>query len=110
MSRTARTGTRHTPGNWRAGYVDEADRKNQMIVRAEDVDGQPYIAICPNPLCGNLEANAQLIAAAPDMLEAIKAFLLSYEGIDAQTYHPQVFADVLQSLRAAVAKAEGEAE
>lgn len=64
----------HTPGPWRAGYLDEKDRAERMIVRAEQVDGQPYVAICPNPLVGSHGANARLIAAAPALLAACEAW------------------------------------
>jgi hypothetical protein len=64
-----------TKGPWRAGYVDEEDRKERMVVRAERVDGQPYVAICPRPLVGSHEANAALIAAAPTMRDLLKEWL-----------------------------------
>ena len=96
--------SKHTPGKWRAGYLDEADRKNQMIVRAEDVDGQPYIAICPNPVCGDLEANAQLIAAAPDLLAVCKWSLEHFEGGGPE------LVPITERLRAAIAKAKGKKE
>lgn len=59
---------------------------------------------------GEHEANARLIAAAPDLLAALKALLreepLTYEGsTDAKLY---CSVDALAAARAAIAKAEGE--
>ena len=70
----------HTPGPWRAGYVNESDRKERMLVRAECGDGQPYVAICPAP---NQEGNARLIAAAPDLLAAVEEYLAQQDRIEA---------------------------
>jgi hypothetical protein len=50
-------------------------------------------------------ANARLIAAAPDMLAALKAFLLGAPS-DAQLAEV-VGEDVIREARAAIAKAEG---
>lgn len=51
---------------------------------------------------GEAEANARLIAAAPDLLAALKAMLNRYGD---KTEHP--FCDASISARAAIAKAEG---
>jgi hypothetical protein len=60
---------KHTPGPWRAGFQDEMSRSVEMNVRAEGVDGQPWVAICRCNFGGiDIEANARLIAAAPDLL------------------------------------------
>ena len=92
-----------TPGPWRAEFPDE--------ISVRDDDGG-RIAILAN-LKGRLgmkgrrdtsevEANARLIAAAPDLLESLKALLERYvlaignEGIECL------------KARAAIAKATGE--
>jgi hypothetical protein len=84
-----------------------------MFVRAESVDGQPYVAICPAPAVGSHEANARLIAAAPELLAALKDLLPYAEkhrrDADAESAgdrYPRIRA-ALERARAAVARAEG---
>jgi hypothetical protein len=61
------TDTQHTPGPW---TVAEDDINGQAIVRGRHTE----IATCWHHCLGSLEiqmrANARLIAAAPDLLEA----------------------------------------
>lgn len=54
-------------------------------------------------------ANANLIAAAPDLLAALKALLCSIDELDTDTPHISLvpLADALTVARAAIAKAEG---
>ena len=54
----------HTPGRLRAGYLDEKDRQQRMVLRAEDADGQPYVAVCLGGCVVSHEANAVRIVAA----------------------------------------------
>lgn len=54
----------HFPGRLRAGYHFEKDRQHEMIIRAEDIDDQPYVAILTNNGYGNHEENARRIVAA----------------------------------------------
>jgi hypothetical protein len=63
------------------------------------------------------QANAHLIAAAPDLLAAVKAHLLARDALENVhvpnlAINDQRFADIeitLESLKTAVAKAEGRA-
>jgi hypothetical protein len=73
---------KHTPGPWRAGYASEMERAVQMLVRAEQIDGQPYVAVVPSRGIGDHShmANARLIAAAPDLLMACIAAFKSKGG------------------------------
>ena len=48
-----------------------------------------------------MEANARLIAAAPELLEALKAFAYRFAG------YLQTDDDLWSTVRAAIAKAEG---
>jgi len=62
--------TRHTPGTWKA-YLAVADNApNYWIVSTRAFKGT-VTATCDN------EANAKLIAAAPDLLAACKARLIA---------------------------------
>jgi hypothetical protein len=47
----------------------------RMAVRAEELDGQPYLALLVEPTIGQMEANARLIAAAPELLQACRDVL-----------------------------------
>ncbi len=76
-----------------------------------DDDGKGVIANCPLPQAGGVfevSANARLIAAAPEMLEALIVAKSSLEtlGIDGWSEAPHL----LQIIRAAIAKALGTTE
>ncbi len=83
----------HTPGPWHV-----LNHSMQCIIRSENFEETfTNIAVTPG-LNGNAEANARLIAAAPDLLEACKSAL--DEGDDYVA---------MKKLKAAIAKAEGSA-
>ncbi len=52
---------------------------------------------------GNLEANARLIASAPDLLSALQRIESALE------HDPELYSDILSVARGAIAKAKGEA-
>ena len=92
----------HTPGPWRAvlTYVHSVREDRRTITSVADCGLTPRRA-------EEAQANARLIAAAPELLEACKAALVELEGLDAtfegldeSTY------ESLFILRAAIAKAE----
>lgn len=64
--------TKHTPGPWHVAYQD---RNGQSVVKGDHFE----IATCWHHCVGSIEkemhANARLIAAAPDLLEALKLAL-----------------------------------
>lgn len=66
---------------------------------------RPYMRICFLTSDGPTEANARLIAASPDLLEACRAVvkLHNYRGEDVDGF----VAEVEAQLKAAIAKAEG---
>jgi hypothetical protein len=86
---------KHTPGPW------SLDQSSQIsCVSAFDVNGE-FIGIAYMTL-PNHEANARLIAAAPDLLAALKQFEAFYPmGINLD------LDDAFRAARAAIAKAEG---
>ena len=55
------------------------------------------------------EANARLIAAAPELLEALKNFLngIDTHMVDISSPADELLADALRKMRAAIAKATG---
>ena len=104
----------HTPGNWVASCGQDF-----AVVLAPDSRIQP-VAVCHN-IYGSVEetidedkANARLIAAAPDLLAALRELADSTEAYtDAQDEggHPEAHVDRMilarRSARAAIARAEG---
>lgn len=104
--------TKHTPGPWKVCGLradSEAWRDGNII---SDVT-YDTIALCNKTastvmLDGQLEANARLIAAAPELLEALKA-LLAYDEQDAGCIPSHAHLDAQEDARAAIVKATGEA-
>ena len=100
--------TKHTPGPWR--YNIETGYRKIDVVTAENAN-----LIAELPFSGSMapEANARLIAAAPDMLEALEAVIGSHEALvikdkplpDAR--FETVSTEAIAAARAALAKAEG---
>lgn len=93
---------KHTPGPWAAheGTRDEfklsrSERTDHAWVVCTDSNGLPIAEMC----LGTPSANARLIAAAPEMLQALKDFVKLREG----DLGPD-----LEPLKAAIKKAEGE--
>lgn len=96
--------TKHTPGPWKwnkdqSGYYDELKSSSTDIVNMEWGVDQDGFGIINGIIIPNI-ADANLIAAAPDLLFAARQALMSLEeGYDA----PKIRDD----LRDAIAKAEG---
>jgi hypothetical protein len=103
--------SKHTPGPW---WVDGADlyRKDEINIKsvADHPNDERYVAAAIGGLNdGVQEANARLIAAAPDLLEALRIA----EGLVDDTCFQQDPANecwnTLRTVRAAIAKATGAA-
>jgi hypothetical protein len=58
---------------------------------------------------GQPEADARLIAAAPDLLAALQDTVQVFEGLDRAAELHETLYPVLANLRTAIAKAKGEA-
>lgn len=87
----------HTPGPWKAEY-SEGDEWD--VLAGESLP----IAYISGWACSSVEANARLIAAAPDLLAALKAarvFVAQRAG------YSDVADQTLVDVDAAIAKAEG---
>ena len=87
---------KHTPGPWnydRSGYSLYVNSGRELVT-ALSMDGKRL---------ETSEANARLIAAAPDMLNALMDFV-SYFGHD----NDNGLDEMLTNARAAIAKATGE--
>lgn len=83
--------TTHTPGPWRIGNAGKAIFPPQGIAMIADCAG-----------CDNARANARLIAAAPDLLAALKVL---HDAVDA-LYPGIMLPAELAIARAAIARAE----
>ncbi len=95
---------KHTPGPWSAG-----SRVNNFIDifhSQANVKGAITLALCRVQSRASWveesKANARLIAAAPDLLEALQNLLKVHEGEGGTRYHAGDIA------RAAIAKATGD--
>jgi hypothetical protein len=108
--------SKHTPAPW----VIDDDNRTYVGIAGEFADGHNYAIIAEtatHSLIGVREAiaNARLIAAAPDMLEALEK-LLEYEPSDRSEFRSDPKGDRefqtakadFASARAAIAKAKGE--
>lgn len=94
--------TQHTPGPWVQGKEDDF----KGIAITTPARGMAYVAIANVPVDytdrPEREANARLIAAAPELLEAAKA--VAQWCMQRPPIHPY---DGFKMLEAAIAKAEG---
>lgn len=89
--------SKHTPGPWKQHLVDETliVASDRTTVASTSIDYDK---------AETAEANARLIAAAPELLEALK-IARDYIGANLGTY-AQAGAD-FDKVSAAIAKAEG---
>jgi hypothetical protein len=105
--------TKHTKGPW--GLLDLATHDSIVVWQTKNPKRNLHIATCLDYASANKAAseaeferclaNAHLIAAAPEMLEALEsavAFFDAHKKTDGIDY------DVANELRAAIKKARGE--
>lgn len=107
-----KTEPKHTPGSW--NYTEHegvfgifSKESKEIPIATVDYEGDYFER--PNEAGtkhgGELEANARLIAAAPELLEALKAIREAYkEMFDVMPVAWQTFDNI---AKAAIAKAEG---
>jgi hypothetical protein len=88
--------SKHTPGPW---VLDQGVSSKVMLIDSKATNGAVgEIVDCRNP------ADARLIAAAPDLLEALK-YVLEDDGLI-----PRATAKTRAVVHAAIAKATGESK
>lgn len=102
----------HTPGPWRIGQAfkdDEGYREIAVMatVRGHDVCPATVVLQFPN-VPGMQEANAFLIAAAPDLLAALEQARMALAGY-LPAHSNAVTAAAIERATAVIAKATGEA-
>ena len=93
----------HTPGPWKL----KLGKGIQYTYLVADKKGQDIAnwAHYPNATKAQTKANARLIAAAPELLDALREAYAAMEPM----HHEPVVSEALDAARAAIAKATGEA-
>lgn len=88
---------KHTPGPWKAELRD-----GMKTISSHE---EPYTIICkPHHAGGDVEANARLIAAAPELLEALED--LTFHVMN-NSIPFSVLQEKIKKAQQAIAKAEG---
>jgi len=101
------SGPQHTPGPWRLNLSWDAE-----AVITTDV-GEPVLQqVAPDAMRGGVDAldeDLQLMAAAPDLLEALKQLVAAASQLPLLPPFglPMIPPEVLDAARAAIAHAEG---
>lgn len=93
---------KHTPGPWRVG--EEAG--SEMIVYAPDGFAVASTVVFHRNHDQSKSANARLIAAAPELLEALIAFRDGGAGKNFDSWH-ESYRPAIDKAIAAIAKATG---
>ena len=103
--------TKHTPGPWYVGSGTYEGRNIYSVASVTDDDGftyQPIVASAEDDGIDCWDANARLIAAAPDLLEALRGMFAMWRSVcRAQCWEPEHLAESVRA-QAAIAKATGE--
>ena len=105
------TQSKHTPGPWFAGLIPLDEKPDNgddpLFVHVGDANGDDRLDICTvhnwTITEGVREANARLIAAAPNLLEALEALVSELSGRDLAAIGFN--RKRLEAARAAIAKA-----
>lgn len=109
------THTYHTPGPWTVDLWEIGERKEAQVVVRTGKDCVAYVkdlwAGLNEPFrCDERDSNARLIAAAPDMLEALRSLLARCVMLDQSATHEGLAnCNAMSYARQAIAKAEGKA-
>ena len=120
--RESMTKSKHTPGPWewarqvrkKGSWLEEKKPKTRMwSIHTEGKKGIAYIgplAILSKNAIAEAEANAQLMATAPDLLEAAEAVIKFMDKINKQYPYKDPDGEIceLKDLRKVIAKAKGE--
>ena len=89
--------TKHTPGPWE--MMPPLGEGNYSVMSSKvNAGGNWYVAEIPNGSHAEAQANARLIAAAPELLDALRLVLAHDGALTGADW---------TAIRAAIAKAEG---
>ena len=96
----------HTPGPWRVSLTDDTVVVDATGHEVAAIDGD-YNDPDTWPL---MEANARVIAAAPDLLSALRCAKALLDNINefGACNSPEIYDAADTAVRAAIAKAEGQ--
>lgn len=98
----------HTPGPWE-NEDGEITARGAVVANVYQADDFPCLDDADRPAAEEeCKANARLIAAAPDLLEACRSALVPVKEAWAKQMEGNDLWPVFEALRAAVARAEGE--
>lgn len=109
----------HTPGPWEIHLITEGSEKGSETIAnvgtSQREMGRTWQGVCDINTWGReyvndaeSQANAHLIAAAPELLEACQWVLFHLEHREGLRHRKDLFSDdELNRLRTAIAKAEG---
>lgn len=103
---------KHTPGPWVVCVDDEDDRGFTIFAEAQIKNGVIHAddwdchVASAGLNCQNFEANARLIAAAPEMLEALRLAEMAMLGY---LHRNEVIDSALAAARTVITKATGDA-
>lgn len=98
--------SKHTPGPWKAGRPDMGTLVDGVESKWIYAGGK-YVAVASGRVSDDwfeIMANARLIAAAPELLDALKLCAAVCAG---ETMHKDGLIKALDTALAAIAKAEG---
>ena len=106
------TKLKHTPAPWQLTTIDGVPRRKYLMVGA-GYGGGLAVARMRTDHAGatseTLEANARLIAAAPDMLDALmQATILLKHACDGHALESRYALETADAMTAAITKAIGE--
>ena len=104
-----------TPGPWSIYEIDarvvctRVDGKTTLVSEPATSVFTPSEYTIPHPT--QMEANARLISAAPELFDALKALLADWQAVDPDEQVPDAINvdGHWEAARAAIAKAEGRA-
>jgi hypothetical protein len=99
MDSAVKTKVQHTPGPWRAEV--KPDVMTARVFGPKHADGGDYAELFTT----TNKANAHLIAAAPEMYEALLCAESALAAYQRETGH--MHGTVYETVKAAIAKAEG---
>jgi hypothetical protein len=100
----------HTPGPWRVDICTPESGKSIAVhvdTRAVKAGRVMVVALCGRPGVTYVEANARLIAAAPELFAAVKAAEQFFDDQIHCRKPTQKWTEYVAQIRAAIASAEG---
>lgn len=103
-------GIKHTPGPWKV-EKELTSRTGEWLIAKDAGDRGRWIAIAETvPATGKELANARLLAASPELLEALSDALADFDNWAAHedNYQHEHLVAWAEKARAAIAKAKGE--